>query len=110
MRDLLGWTTVNCGMGFAVGWSLGSRDALANWRDRVTTSGVPLRNYAAHLRTSLPRRGLLKGWLPAEGHWRWPATGPRSRGSHIMTESERKSRNAVQESMDRRDNGGQTGH
>jgi hypothetical protein len=27
-----------------------------------------------------------------------------------MTESERKSRNAVQEAMDRRDNGGETGH
>jgi hypothetical protein len=34
----------------------------------------------------------------------------RSRGSIIMTESERKSRNAVQEAMDRRDNGGKTGH
>jgi len=27
-----------------------------------------------------------------------------------MTESERKSRKAVQEAMDRRDNGGETGH
>jgi hypothetical protein len=27
-----------------------------------------------------------------------------------MTESERKSRNAVQEALDRRDNGGETGH
>jgi len=27
-----------------------------------------------------------------------------------MTESESKSRNAVQEAMDRRDNGGETGH
>jgi hypothetical protein len=27
-----------------------------------------------------------------------------------MTEIERKSRNAVQEAMDRRDNGGETGH
>jgi hypothetical protein len=73
------------------------------------STGVPS-NHAAHLRTSLPRRGPLEGRLPAAGHWRWPATGLRSRGSTAMTESERKSRNAVQEAMDRRDNGGETGH
>ena len=61
------------------------------------------------IRTSLPRRGplrgrLRRGALALARHWF------ASRGSTVMTESERKSRDAVQEAMDRRDNGGETGH
>ena len=51
----------------------------------------------------------LTTW-PAAGQWRWPATDPRGRGSTAMTESERRARDAVQEALDRRDNGGKTGH
>jgi hypothetical protein len=77
--------------------------------DTTKSPGVPW-THAAHPRNQLPRRGPLKGRLPAAGHWRWPATDPRGRGSTVMTESERKAREAVQEAMDRRDNGGKTGH